>query len=604
MNGILKRGMVFGLIAMFGFTACSEKKKDNNGLLLAALLLGQQAPTWSITMTARVQTAAGANMASATDNRAVEFAQGSTGTLVLTSGEKIQYLATSGAQAGAGIVQVAFKTSTAVTAINVTTTSLKTGGNADLISDYTTASGSGNFTLTTNDADPTSLSQLSTTTVDLTQNRLVITAIRVVKSGSYNLENPTVAENICDGRSVVGSPTIKSGNITANETWTGAILLQGTINITGATVTVSPGTVVFGQRGSSLFAYNGGAIQAIGTATLPICFTSANAPGSRQPGDWGGIVLVGNGFNTRNSAAQTEGTTPQTYPSTTANSNSRFEYTVIEFAGNEVAPGDELNNLSMYSVDNSGTGPALNRVQVHRGLDDGFEWWGGNISGQYLVATGGLDDDFDADEGYGVNSSGASTATLTNLISLKYPASCGGSFSTDPSSFEMDGVNSGSGRQTCVATNSTNPTTSNCQTNPTVKNFTIIGVKASGGFGMQIREGMRGTFENGLIYGFNNAAVSCIRNGSFPNSLATFTNVVYGDSAVPVNTDSTSCVISAISNSLSATPITSLGNVSGDGCGFGATKPDFSTTSASPNKGAQAGDNTAWWQNWTVYRAR
>lgn len=595
MNGILKRGVVIGLIAMFGSTACTEEKDDNTGLLLGAFLLGQSS-TYSVTVNLTVRTPANAAMTTAADNRSIEFTPAVSGGFILQSNERIRAIATSGGQAGAGVVNLTFRVTSASTVINLATQSLKTGGNADLIADYDVAAGTGSFTLAVVDATPTALTQISGLTT--TGTNVVFNSIRVVKSGTYSLESPTVAENICDGALLVGTPTIKTGNITANETWSGGILLQGTVNVTGATITVNPGTVVFGQRGSSLFFYNGGAISSIGTASSPICFTSSAAPGTRSPGDWGGLVLIGNGFNTRTSAAQTEGTTPQNYPGS-SNSNSRFAYTVIEFAGNEVAPGDELNNLSMYAVDNSGTGPALDRVQTHRGLDDSFEWWGGNISGRFLVATGGLDDDFDADEGYGVSSSGTSTATLTSLIALKYPASCGGSFSTDPHSFEMDGRNSGTS-QTCATATGT-LTSASCVTNPTVSSFTIIGQNIAGGSGMRLREGMRGDFSNGLIWNFTGPAVECTNNSGFANSGVTVSNLFAGQSGAVTNAGTANC--NTVSATLTALPITTLGNVAGDSCGFGATKPDF-TTVATANRGAQATENTKWWEGWTVYRAR
>ncbi len=670
MKGILKRGVVIGLIAMFGSTACTEEKDDNTGLLLGALLLTQTPPSYFISATIQLRRTteqSGLTVGGVADTSAWAFRSLTTtpaavpdskfdsftyaGTITDGSHDSIANAArryasarlivptatgttetpsnvfTSGADAtgrfSVGLrvssitgntVRLTVRRATTASIQSVVTATVNDAGRSD--TDTTRFSNSdSNTTLDaaasySEDAgtisfDVNSVVSLTgsatfpTITVTGTDFAARFVSLTVTQVGTYNLENPTVAENICDGRSLTGSPTVKTGNITASETWSGGILLQGTVNITGATVTVNPGTVIFGQRGSSIFAYNGGAVVSNGTASAPVCFTSAAVPGTRSPGDWGGIVLIGNGFNTRQSAAQTEGTTPQSYPSTTANSNSRFAYTVIEFAGNEVAPGDELNNLSMYAVDNSGTGPALDRVQTHRGLDDSFEWWGGNISGRFLVATGGLDDDFDADEGYGVSSSGTSSATLTSLIALKYPASCGGSFSTDPHSFEMDGRNSGSS-QSCANT-SGNLTTASCVTNPTVSSFTIIGQNITGGSGMRLREGMRGDFSNGLIWNFTGPAVECTNNSGFANSGVTVSNLFAGQSGAVTNAGTANC--NTVSATLTALPITSLGNVAGDGCGFGATKPDF-TTVATANRGAQATENSKWWEGWTVYRAR
>jgi len=318
------------------------------------------------------------------------------------------------------------------------------------------------MSINVNPASLTSISQVSIP--DSTKGyKFTIKSVSVVLAGTYDVPNPTVGESICDGASATNPETI-SGEISSSRTISGSAILDGTVTVkSGATLTVTPGTAIFGNRGSSLFVLPGASLVAEGTAASPICFTSAQLKGSRFPGDWGGVVLIGNGSTTRNST--TEGTTPQSYPGTSAN-NSRLKYVIIEFAGNEVAPGDELNGLSMYSMNNSGSDESLQYVQVHRGLDDAFEWWGGNIKGKYLIGTGNLDDDFDMDEGYG----GAGSTTLQYLISHKYPVSCGGSPSTDPHGMEMDGINSGSGCSTQPCTGKGDGTT-----NPTVSNYTLIG---------------------------------------------------------------------------------------------------------------------------------
>ncbi|MEP6692113.1 MAG: hypothetical protein ABJD07_13215, partial [Gemmatimonadaceae bacterium] len=73
--------------------------------------------------------------------------------------------------------------------------------------------------------------------------------------------------------------------------------LSGYVKIrSGATLTIAAGTKIVGDLntpGSSLWILRGAKISAIGTAAEPIVFTSANAAGSRKPGDWGGIIFVG-----------------------------------------------------------------------------------------------------------------------------------------------------------------------------------------------------------------------------------------------------------------------------------------------------------------------
>ena len=47
-------------------------------------------------------------------------------------------------------------------------------------------------------------------------------------------------------------------------------------------------------RWETFNSFNHTQFNAVGTADLPIVFTSSRAAGSRQPGDWGGLILVGN----------------------------------------------------------------------------------------------------------------------------------------------------------------------------------------------------------------------------------------------------------------------------------------------------------------------
>jgi len=88
---------------------------------------------------------------------------------------------------------------------------------------------------------------------------------------------------------VHAAPTVKSGSIVANETWSPALspdgyILDGLVFVTaGATLDIAPGTIIRGQpkttTGSfdpgSLIVTRTGKIQARGTASNPIIFTTA-----------------------------------------------------------------------------------------------------------------------------------------------------------------------------------------------------------------------------------------------------------------------------------------------------------------------------------------
>lgn len=402
------------------------------------------------------------------------------------------------------------------------------------------------------------------------------------------------------GSSSGTTTTTVSSDVTGDTSWSGTIILDGkTIFVQSpATLTIAAGTTIYGRAGSALFVMQGAKIKAIGTATSPIVFTSANTAGSRNPGDWGGLVIIGKGIGTRTST--TEGTTPQNYGngSDNADSSGTLKYVRIEFAGNEVSKGDELNALSSYTV---GSGTTYEYIQAHRGLDDSFEFWGGAVNLKYALATGGKDDDFDMDEGY--------QGKLQFIISHKYATSCGGTDSDDPHGMEMDGSHD-KGKQPEV--------TGGAYTNPKMANFTVIGANVPASIGMRLREGMTGSFTHGLIYGFNTNNIKCDANsvsgGSATNP--TINNVLIDSSKT--NNLASSCTSVTPTSSLSALPITSLGTESG--CIY-TVNPDYSTLSTLSAAPALSGDftnsfftanttygaydgSTKWWDGWTTYNAK
>jgi len=586
-------GMLFALL-----NNCAEEKKDNNNLLLGlALLASQQQYEATVTIVGYLQQPNGTTIR---DGRiAIKNIDGSE-YLVAGQGDIQEFTKcqtspapnTVDPEKQDGQFTVTFKVNKESGSVQFSAVRHKDGTANNSAScstianfetkDYTTNVGTAKFTITVQNKEGTDQLVVS----DENDLKVTIKSVTTVVKGTYNLKNPTVGENICDGKNFTGTPEVLEGTL-STKTISGAAQLKGTVTVpNGVTLTIQAGTVVFGNRGSSLFVLPGGKLITQGTKDKPVCFTSAQTPGSRFPGDWGGIVIVGKAKGTR--STQTEGTNPVTYGNgNDDNDNSgSLKYTIIEFAGNEVAPGDELNALSLYTV---GSGTQIEYVQVHRGLDDGFEAWGGNLNMKYLVATGGLDDDYDLDEGF--------TGSIEYAIGHKYPASCGGSFSTDPHGFEMDGVHASpdNGCQTGPA--------QRC-TNPSIKYFTMIGQNIAGGEAARLRDGFRGTISLSIFYNFG--ATNFIGGGNtanHPNNQYTIENTVYGQSekTIDINPQSTN----NMQLTLISLPIVSEGNV--PSCGFEADKPDYTTNPASgaPDTVGASGNNAGkWWEGWTVYRAR
>ena len=315
----------------------------------------------------------------------------------------------------------------------------------------------------------------------------------------------------------VTTPTAQQVNVTTdiqtNTTWTAGNVykLVGFRKVaSGATLTIEAGTKIIGDFatvGSSLFVLRGARIIANGTAAAPIVFTSSVAEGSRQPGDWGGLILVGNGLINRSGTVDIEGTgtsadnplVPYGCPgcnTNNADNSGALHYVRVEYAGFGPAPNAELNSFTFAAI---GSGTVLDHLESLNGLDDSYEFFGGAVDGKFLVSYESGDDHFDMSEGY--------VGRLQFLIGFQsrvFPPRPGvGSASTDPQGIENDGCN-GSGCD--LGFNSTPFTV------PVVANFTLIGtgpgvVPAGGGFGAVLRRGTGGHYVNGIWGRWPNAGI-------------------------------------------------------------------------------------------------
>lgn len=167
----------------------------------------------------------------------------------------------------------------------------------------------------------------------------------------------------------------------------------------GASITFEPGTVIKGDKSTmaALIVERGGKIFAQGTAAEPIVFTSAQPAGSRRPGDWGGLILCGRAVNNKTEMT-IEGGPRSMHGGNDDNDNSGvLSYVRCEFAGYPFAPDQEINGITMGSV---GRGTKIDHVQVSYSNDDSYEWFGGTVNCDHLVAYHGWDDDFDTDNGF------------------------------------------------------------------------------------------------------------------------------------------------------------------------------------------------------------
>lgn len=291
--------------------------------------------------------------------------------------------------------------------------------------------------------------------------------------------------------------------------------LSGFIHVAnGATLTIQPGTVIQGDYntvGSSLFIMRGAKINAVGTAQLPIVFTSSRPAGQRQPGDWGGLVIIGNGVINRTGDIEIEGT--GTVTGTTSGSNYKvlysggtsndddsgsLKYVRVEFAGFAPSLNNELNSFTFGAV---GSRTKVSHLQALAGLDDSFEFFGGAVDADHLVSYETGDDHFDMSEGY----SGRLQYLIAFQSTVLTQRAGAGQPSSDPEGIENDG---------CAGTGCTNGFNTTPYTQPVVANFTLIGTGdaatsgSSGGLGMMLRRGTGGWYVNGVVARWPRGGVS------------------------------------------------------------------------------------------------
>ena len=309
-------------------------------------------------------------------------------------------------------------------------------------------------------------------------------------------------------------------DITANRTLTADTVytLKGFIHVTnGATLTIQPGTKIkgdFNTLGSSLFIMRGAKINAVGTADLPIVFTSSRAAGQRQPGDWGGLILVGNAPTTARGAVIVEGTgtdgtavverkelRSRCTPAAPRRPTTRgtLSYVRVEFAGYAPSLNNELNSFTFAAV---GSGTRISYLQSMAGLDDAFEFFGGGFDGDHLVAYETGDDMFDMSEGF------VGPPAVPHRLQL------GAAHAAHRRRLARDGPRRHRERRLQRHRAAINGFNSTPFTVPLVANFTLVGCGAqscvgpAGGFGMMLRRGTGGYYVNGVVARFPRGGVS------------------------------------------------------------------------------------------------
>ncbi|MEH0157198.1 hypothetical protein V6R21_24005 [Limibacter armeniacum] len=214
---------------------------------------------------------------------------------------------------------------------------------------------------------------------------------------------------------------VKSGAITADETWSGVVILDGAVFVDeNVTLTIEAGTKVVAISDGTidyLLVRQGGVINAIGTAEEVIVFTAVddeNNDGTYEAptrGDFGGLLLNGrasinNGDSNGEAAAEVD--VDEAYGgSDDADNSGTLQYIRIEYSGNQIDPETEHNGLTLNGV---GNGTKIDHIQIFQGRDDGIEFFGGTVEMSDIVVIGSGDDQVDWTFGW--------RGTITNLLAI------------------------------------------------------------------------------------------------------------------------------------------------------------------------------------------
>jgi hypothetical protein len=183
---------------------------------------------------------------------------------------------------------------------------------------------------------------------------------------------------------------------------------------TNVTLTIDPGVIIYGENGAEpawLAVNRGNKIDAEGTATAPIIFTSAqNVRGTNDDtdqGQWGGVVLLGRApvtdctvgsLATNNCERDTEGSAnPARFGGSDASYNAgTMKYIQVRYSGFVLGLGSELQSLTTGGV---GSGTTFDFFQSVNSSDDGAEFFGGVVNFKHYIAVNADDDSLDADTG-------------------------------------------------------------------------------------------------------------------------------------------------------------------------------------------------------------
>ena len=280
-----------------------------------------------------------------------------------------------------------------------------------------------------------------------------------------------------------GEPVVTStdnelnGNLTSNLTLDPNVSYQltGSFSVEpGVKLTIPAGTMITANVGQEVYIVikKGAQIDVQGTEISPVRMSSADS----SPGDWGGLVILGDAKTTEgvNATAEVGGFI---YGGNNDQDDSgSIRYLILKGAGAQIDANSQYNGLTLYSV---GSGTTIENIALINGADDGVEFFGGTVSVKNMYLENNEDDAIDWTEGW--------SGTVTNSYILHTKAG----FST---ALEADGLNN----------------------NPKLINLTAVSSK--GGTALQFKKESGATISGLSLTGYD-TSVDMKDSGSIANVL-------------------------------------------------------------------------------------
>ena len=319
------------------------------------------------------------------------------------------------------------------------------------------------------------------TSVDMKDNGAIANVIveKNVANPEFNYTTPATTSqstfNWINNRTSVESNILQGavqGTITLDPTVTYALNSSYIVQDGGKLVIPAGTKIIARDSGTDVYiaVLKGGMIDIQGTPENPVVISSAEA----NPGDWGGLTLVGNAITTEGIDAMAEVGGFIYGGRDDADSSGSIKNLVISGTGAQINSESQYNGVSFYSV---GSGTVVENLAVINGGDDGVEFFGGSVSVTNLYLENNEDDAVDWTEGW--------DGTVTNV----YVNHTIDNFST---AVEADGANN----------------------DPKLINFTAI--STTGGTALQFKKESGATFSNIYLEGYD-TNVDMKDNGAFTN---------------------------------------------------------------------------------------